>query len=178
MRNSISKSLIDRCHLHRPTESSWGCMKRTLSLMQQKALIDFLQLSSWSKWKSRLVGSAEDQTVLENYRMKCNGKILVTGKIKHDQVNWKSEKVNLPDNRKLVKKSNRKSNVISKVGLFRNQERLRAVQEYKTNKTDYFRIGNDKSGKCKSSQKDCLLLVLLSAGEMTVKIKEHIIYKS
>ena len=78
-----------------------------------------------------------------------------------------------------------KSNTIKKTedlkietGLFRNQERLRAVQEYKTKKMDYFRIRNDKSGKCKSSQKDCLLLVLFSTGEMTVKIKEHIIYKS
>ena len=61
--------------------------------------------------------------------------------------------------------------------MFRNQERLRAVQEHIPKKMNYFRIGNDKSGKCKSSQKDCLLLVLFSTVEMTVKIKEHIIYK-
>jgi len=57
MRNSIAKSLLACVHSHRPTESPWGCTKRTSSLMQGKALADFCNRLSLSSVQTKTRGT-------------------------------------------------------------------------------------------------------------------------
>ena len=57
MKNSMSKSLPDCVHSHRPTESPWGCTKRTSSLMQGKALADFCNWLSPSSVQTKTRGT-------------------------------------------------------------------------------------------------------------------------